>query len=57
MGTKVRHYTPPDSNKTSCDSVIGKKMNKTSIKCLITCDDCKNKLGIPLDFIDRKLVE
>jgi len=57
MKKKVRHFIPANSNRTSCDVKAGKKTNVTYISCLITCEDCKNKLNIPVNFINKKLVE
>ena len=55
---KVRHFVPGGFNRKSfCEVKVGKNTNITYIKCLTTCYACKDKLGIPLDFIDNRLVE
>ena len=47
---KIVHFVPIDSKKTACGAVIGKRTGISTMRCLLTCIECKIAIGEPEDF-------
>ncbi len=47
---KIVHFVPIDSKKTACGAVIGKRTGISTMRCLLTCTECKIVIGEPVDF-------